>query len=149
MDWRDHITVDPQIRVGKPIVKGTGISVELVIDLLAAGWTEQQILNSYPTLKSDVRACLAYASDVLQGMEPLRVDEQILADLNHIAAPCKRKRSELIWQAVRQAEGTPCAKLTASSPDSNSMPTTGPPPRTIKREAIRDLAGEFTRAIAK
>jgi uncharacterized protein (DUF433 family) len=66
MDWRDHITVDPQILVGKPVVKGTRISAELVIDLLAAGWTEQQILVSYPTLKSgDVRACLAYASEIL------------------------------------------------------------------------------------
>jgi uncharacterized protein (DUF433 family) len=66
MDWRDHITVDPQILVGKPVVKGTRISVELVIDLLAAGWTEQQVLASYPTLKADdVRACLAYASEIL------------------------------------------------------------------------------------
>ncbi len=66
MDWRDHITVDPQILVGKPVVKGTRISVELVIDLLAAGWTEQQVLDSYPTLKTDdVRACLAYASEIL------------------------------------------------------------------------------------
>ena len=66
MDWRDHITVDPQILVGKPVVKGTRISVELVIDLLAAGWTEQQVLDSYPTLKpDDVRACLAYASELL------------------------------------------------------------------------------------
>ncbi|HEU0140848.1 MAG TPA: DUF433 domain-containing protein [Bryobacteraceae bacterium] len=66
MDWRDHIGVDPQILVGKPIVKGTRISVELVIDLLAAGWTEQQVLDSYPTLNAnDVRACLAYASEIL------------------------------------------------------------------------------------
>jgi len=66
MDWRDHITVDPQILVGKPAVRGTRISVALVIDLLAAGWTEQQVLASYPTLKAeDVRACLAYASEIL------------------------------------------------------------------------------------
>lgn len=66
MDWRDHITVDPEILVGKPVVKGTRISVELVIDLLAAGWTERQVLDSYPTLKADdVRACLAYASEIL------------------------------------------------------------------------------------
>jgi uncharacterized protein (DUF433 family) len=66
MDWRDHITVDPRILVGKPLVKGTRISVELVIDLLAAGWSEQQVLASYPTLKADdIRACLAYASEIL------------------------------------------------------------------------------------
>ena len=66
MDWRDHIVVDSQILVGKPVVKGTRISVEMVIDLLAVGWTEQQVLDSYPTLKADdVRACLAYASEIL------------------------------------------------------------------------------------
>ena len=65
MDWRDHITVDPHILVGKPVVKGTRISVELIIDLLAAGWTQKQIRDSYPTLKSDdVRACLAYGRDL-------------------------------------------------------------------------------------
>jgi uncharacterized protein (DUF433 family) len=66
MDWRDRITVDPRILVGKPVVKGTRIAVEMVVDLLAAGWTHQQILDSYPTLtEEDVRACLAYASEVL------------------------------------------------------------------------------------
>jgi uncharacterized protein (DUF433 family) len=68
MEWRDHITVDPRVLAGKPIVKGTRISVELVIDLLAAGWTSQQLLDSYPTLGADdVRACLAYASEILHG----------------------------------------------------------------------------------
>jgi uncharacterized protein (DUF433 family) len=66
MDWRDQITVDPRILVGKPVVKGTRISVEMVIDLLAAGWTQQQVLDSYPTLRADgIRACLAYASEIL------------------------------------------------------------------------------------
>jgi uncharacterized protein (DUF433 family) len=66
MDWRDHITVDPRVLVGKPVVKGTRIAVEMVLDLLAAGWTHQQILDSHPTLTEDgIRACLAYASEVL------------------------------------------------------------------------------------
>jgi uncharacterized protein (DUF433 family) len=66
MDWHDHVTVDPRILVGKPVVKGTRISVEMVIDLLAAGWTQRQILDSYPSLRPDhVRACLAYASEIL------------------------------------------------------------------------------------
>lgn len=68
MDWRDHITVDSRVLVGKPVVKGTRISVEMVVDLLAAGWTHEQILDSYPTLKADdVRACLAYAGELLHG----------------------------------------------------------------------------------
>ena len=66
MDWRDRITVDRRILVGKPVVKGTRISVEVVVDLLAAGWTHEQVLDSYPTLRpDDIRACLAYASDLL------------------------------------------------------------------------------------
>jgi uncharacterized protein (DUF433 family) len=66
MDWRDRISVDPGVLVGKPLVKGTRVSVELVVELLAAGWTEAQILDSYPTLAAeDIRACLGYASAVL------------------------------------------------------------------------------------
>jgi uncharacterized protein (DUF433 family) len=66
MEWQSHITVDPAVLVGKPIVKGTRISVEFIMDLLAAGWTHEQILDSYPSLKpDDIRACLAYASEVL------------------------------------------------------------------------------------
>ena len=66
MNWRDRITIDPQVLVGKPVVKGTRVAVELIVDLLAAGWTQDQILDSYPTLRAeDVRACLAYASELL------------------------------------------------------------------------------------
>lgn len=67
MDWRDRIIVDPTILVGKPVIKGTRIAVEFVIDLLANGWSENDILANYPGLApEDVRACLAYASEVLR-----------------------------------------------------------------------------------
>jgi uncharacterized protein (DUF433 family) len=46
-DWKDRITVDPNILVGKPIVRGTCISVELLLDRLSDGWTIEQILESY------------------------------------------------------------------------------------------------------
>ena len=66
MNWRERITVDPEILVGKPIVKGTRISVEFVVDLLARGWTFEQILHEYDHLeRADLQACLAYASEVL------------------------------------------------------------------------------------
>jgi len=66
MNWQDRIDIDPKILVGKPVVKGTRMAVELVVDLLAKGWTQEQILDSYPNLTAeDIRACLAYASDVL------------------------------------------------------------------------------------
>jgi len=66
MDWRQRIVVDPQILVGKPVIKGTRISVELVIDLLARGYNAEQIVQQYDHLTAeDIQACLAYASDVL------------------------------------------------------------------------------------
>ena len=66
MNWRERITVDPHVLVGKPVVRNARIAVELVVDLLAAGWTQEQVLDSYPRLTAeDVRACLAYASDLL------------------------------------------------------------------------------------
>ena len=45
MPWKERIHMDPSILVGKPIVKGTRLAVEFVIDLLAQGWTEAQILE--------------------------------------------------------------------------------------------------------
>lgn len=67
MDWRDRIVIDPAILVGKPIVKGTRLAVEFVLDLLAGGWTFDQILDNYPGLTAeDVRACIGYAKEILQ-----------------------------------------------------------------------------------
>lgn len=67
MNWQERIVIDPGILVGKPIIKGTRISVEFVIDLLGRGWTAEQILRQYDHLKpDDLQACLAYASEVLK-----------------------------------------------------------------------------------
>lgn len=67
---RDRIIVDPAILVGKPIVKGTRITVELVLDRLAAEPNLDVFLEDYPSLTvDDVRACLAYASAVIAGEE--------------------------------------------------------------------------------
>jgi uncharacterized protein (DUF433 family) len=67
MNWRDRIVIDPDILVGKPVVKGTRLAVEFVIDLLAQGWTEAEILSNYPGLaREDIQACLAYAGMVLR-----------------------------------------------------------------------------------
>jgi uncharacterized protein (DUF433 family) len=67
MDWRARIVADPAVLVGKPVIKGTRISVELVIDLLASGYTSQQIIEQYDHLTpEDVQACLAYAKEVVQ-----------------------------------------------------------------------------------
>ena len=67
MNWRERIVIDPQVLVGKPVIKGTRISVELVIDLLGRGYSQEQVLEQYDHLKpEDIQACLAYASDVLK-----------------------------------------------------------------------------------
>jgi uncharacterized protein (DUF433 family) len=67
MALSDRIVVDSRILTGKPVVRGTRISVELVVELLAAGWNHAQILASYPHLaEEDIRACLAYASELLR-----------------------------------------------------------------------------------
>ena len=55
--------MDPAVLAGKPVVRGTRISVELVLDFLAAGSTTDEILDAYPTLtERDVRACLSFAA---------------------------------------------------------------------------------------
>jgi len=48
MNWQKHIVSDKEVLLGKPTIKGTRISVELILELLATGWTEKQILESYP-----------------------------------------------------------------------------------------------------
>ncbi len=65
-DWRDRITADATILVGKPIVRGTRFAVEFVLDLIASGWGVDQIVANYPGLTvEDIRACVACAKDVL------------------------------------------------------------------------------------
>ena len=66
MNWTERIINDPGVLVGKPVVKGTRLSVEFVVDLLANGWTTDEVLRNYPGLTSDdIRACLSYASQLL------------------------------------------------------------------------------------
>ena len=67
MDWRERIVVDPRILVGKPVIKGTRISVELIIDLLARGYSKEQIREQYDHITTeDIQACLAYAGEILR-----------------------------------------------------------------------------------
>ena len=66
MDWRHRIAADTNVLVGKPVIKGTRISVELVMDLLAGGYTPEQIRQQYDHLTlDDIHACLAYAREVI------------------------------------------------------------------------------------
>jgi len=53
MNWQDYVVSDQQVLLGKPIIKGTRISVGLILELFSSGRTEQQILESYPTLSTE------------------------------------------------------------------------------------------------
>lgn len=67
MDWQNHIIVDPKILVGKPVIKGTRLAVEFIVDLLAQGWPESEILRNYPGIThDDITACLKYATSILK-----------------------------------------------------------------------------------
>jgi uncharacterized protein (DUF433 family) len=73
VDWRARIVAASDVLGGRPVVRGTRLAVELVVELLAAGWSEQDILDNCPQLtREDIRACLAYAADLLR-------DERVLA----------------------------------------------------------------------
>jgi len=65
--WQERIEINPAIVVGKPIIRGTRLAVELLVDLMAEGWTSEQILENYPQLTSDdLQAALHYAADSLR-----------------------------------------------------------------------------------
>jgi uncharacterized protein (DUF433 family) len=62
----ERITLNPAVMVGKPVIRGTRIPVELIVRLLSQGIPEAEILHQYPRLQSDdIRAALAYAAQVL------------------------------------------------------------------------------------
>jgi uncharacterized protein (DUF433 family) len=67
MTWQDRIVVDPGVLVGKPVIKGTRVAVEFLVELLAEGWTHEQILKNYPQLTAeDIQAALHYAAEALK-----------------------------------------------------------------------------------
>jgi uncharacterized protein (DUF433 family) len=66
MKWQDYIVSDKEILLGKPTIKGTRISVELIVGLLAQGWTEDQILENHPRLtKESLQAVFSYIQDCI------------------------------------------------------------------------------------
>lgn len=67
MDWRKYIRCDPNVLCGKPVITGTRISVELILEKLASGQTIEQILEDYPHLTEEaIRAAIAFAAEVLK-----------------------------------------------------------------------------------
>lgn len=66
MDWQEHIVSDPDVLLGKPVLKGTRLSVELILELMENGWTREQLLESYPGLTQDsISAVFAYVKECM------------------------------------------------------------------------------------
>lgn len=64
MNWKDRITIDPEKRSGKPCIRDLRITVYDVLEYLASGMSEEEILKDFPDLaREDIRACLAFAAD--------------------------------------------------------------------------------------
>lgn len=67
MNWQERIVSDNSVLLGKPTIKGTRISVEFILERLADGWTQEQILENYPRLtKDDLRAVFSYVSECVK-----------------------------------------------------------------------------------
>lgn len=76
MNWKDHIVVNPDILVGKPTIKGTRISVELLLDCFASGWGYEDILEAYPHLtREQVQAAVAFAAEVFKEVRSIAIEK--------------------------------------------------------------------------
>lgn len=65
MDWKEKITIDPEILGGKPIIKGTRVPVQVIVGSLAGGMTAQEVSKEYRITQEDILAALAYAAETL------------------------------------------------------------------------------------
>jgi uncharacterized protein (DUF433 family) len=70
MDWKQHIEVNPEVLAGKPVIKGTRVSVELILDRLGDGWTHEDLLAAYPRVSGEaLQAVFAFAAEILRDEE--------------------------------------------------------------------------------
>jgi len=67
MGWENYIVSDKDILLGKPVIKGTRISIELILELFSQGWTEKMVFESYPQLKQEhLNAVFSYLKDCIE-----------------------------------------------------------------------------------
>lgn len=67
MQWEDYIVSDKEVLLGKPVIRGTRISIELLLELLESGWTEEAIFESYPSIsQTHLHAVFAYLRQCMQ-----------------------------------------------------------------------------------
>ncbi len=78
MDWRKHITSDKGILGGKPIIKGTRLSVEFLLGLMSEGWSQERILKNYPNLSlDDMLALFSYAQQNVEEVTTLDLKSSV------------------------------------------------------------------------
>ena len=77
MEWREYIDSDPSVLVGKPVVRGTRLSVEFLLGLFAEGWTEEAVLESYPQVSQEaLRAVFAFAQECARDEQVFTVSDR-------------------------------------------------------------------------
>ena len=66
-NWQDRIEINEKVVVGRPVIRGTRITVDFILELLAQGWTIEHVLKNYPRLtKEDIQAVLEYSAEALK-----------------------------------------------------------------------------------
>ena len=88
MNWRDHITLDPEVSHGRACISGTRVLVATILDNLAAGLDSEEITMSYPTItKESVRAAMSYAAELVKECDTRRSQaSDALGELRNEAA---------------------------------------------------------------
>lgn len=77
IDWEGHISIDPEVMTGKPVIKGTRMTADHIVELLKRKWSVDQIASEYPGItREHVRACVAYVDEVNEATEALREAEE-------------------------------------------------------------------------
>ncbi len=73
MSYKDRITANPKVMLGKPVIKGTRITVELILRKIAGGYSSDEIIEMYPHItKEDIMACASYAVSVMESEDTLQ-----------------------------------------------------------------------------
>ena len=73
MDYKEKITANPKVMLGKPVIKGTRITVELILRKIAGGYSFDEIIEMYPHItKEDILACVGYAVSVIESEDTLQ-----------------------------------------------------------------------------
>ena len=102
-DWKERTSMNPKVCHGKPCIKGTRIWVSLIVDNLAAGSSEGEILEAYPSLsREDIRAALAFAAEMARerGTTPVRFRSKAFVEQRTKRFMRSVKRKAAFWSAL-------------------------------------------------